>query len=253
MIDIYDANNYFRRQMERKDLIVPQQRGAYIDASTARNLEFFVWDGHNHNARRRELFPGYKIREPTADSVYAALDFMRELLIHTPAIQVEVPEWEADDVIGVLARKFAKAGHEVTVHSNDLDYYQLMDTPGIYLNGVNNISGAPARYLPLYKTLVGDKSDKIDGIPGFGKAAFEKLEPHWDEVIEFIKNNGWYLDGLPITPKCKAWIAENQDLIYAYWKIVHLWDVPIDLIDAHTYQGIPNPKGAEALLRKYLL
>lgn len=253
MIDIFDANNHFRRQMEDRTLVLPQPRAAYIDAATAKNLQVYVWDGYNHNARRREFFPGYKIRPPVAEDIYTALNFLREVLIHTPAVQIEVPEWEADDVIGVLARKWARAGHEVTVHSNDLDYFQLLDTPGIKLNGVNNKTGAPPEYLPLYKALVGDASDKIPGVPGFGQKAFENLAPHWDEIIEFIKTNGWYTDHLPITPKCKAWIIENQDLIYAYCKIVHLWDVPLDLIDKHTYAGIPNEGAAEALLRKYML
>jgi 5'-3' exonuclease len=252
MIHIYDANNYFRRMMEDTTSSLPLPRRAYVDASTAKHVEVYVWDGYNHNARRREFFPGYKIRPPVSEDIYSGLNFLRQILIHTPAVQVEVPEWEADDVIGVLARDWARKGHQVTVHSNDLDYFQLLDTPGISLPGVKNPSGVPAKYLPLYKTLVGDPSDKIPGIPNFGPKAFEALEAHWDTIIEYIEHKGWY-DDVPFKPKHYAWCIENQDLIYAYWKIVHLWNVPLDLIEKHTYAGIPNPAAAETLLRKYML
>ena len=245
-LDLFDANNVMRRQLESFGNISRERM--IVDGCQANH--FYVWDGHNHNARRREHFAGYKIRPPVAGDIYTWLDMIRELIMYTPATQIEVPEWEADDVIGVLARRWIAQGHEVHIHSNDLDYFQI---EGAVLDGVKNPTGVERKYIPLYKTLVGDDSDKIKGIVGFGDAAFMKLEPYWDQVIEMIETNGWYLDDLPMTQKQKAWVAENQDLLYAYWKIVHLWDVPLDLIDKHTYPGLDNRDEAEAILRKFML
>lgn len=256
MIHIYDANNVLRREMEQRMFSnFSQPRGLYIEAATATEPEIYVWDGYNHNARRRELFPGYKIRPPVAEDIYTGLQFLREVLIHTPAIQIEVPEWEADDVIGTLARDLARKGHKVMVHSNDLDYFQLRDTPGISLNGVNNKTGAPAIYLPLYKALVGDASDKIPGIPLFGPKAFLDLEPKWRQMKEALdcQDVKYLWDKCIFKKSCNAWLRENEDLLLAYYKIVHLWPVDQELIDKHTYPGIPNDAGAQALLQKYML
>jgi 5'-3' exonuclease len=253
VIDIYDANNTFRRDMEQKLFhVMSQPRSAFIEAMTAKNVQIYIWDGYNHNARRRALFPGYKIREPSSEDIYSGLRFLREVLAHTPAIQIEVPEWEADDVIGVVARKYARTGHRVRVHSNDLDYFQLLDTENIELNGVNNITGAPAEYLPLYKTLVGDSSDKIPGIVGFGGKTFLAMKEYWGDMIERLSIKKPLVD-LPFAPRHKAWLLDNKELLESYWEIVHLWDVPVDLIETHMINGQANEAAAEALLRKFFL
>lgn len=247
MIEIFDANNVLRRKLEQFGSEHTRERETY---GNCRANHIYVWDGYNHNARRRKLFPGYKIRPETGEDIYAWLNLMREIIMYSKATQIEVPEWEADDVIGVIARHYIAKGIPVKIHSNDLDYFQI---DGAILEGVNNKTGAEPKYLPLYKTLVGDSSDKIPGVLGLGGGTFEKLRPHWDQMIEMIQTNGWYLDDLPMPKKCKAWIAENQDLLYAYWKIVHLWDVPMDLIEQNTFPGLDDPFKAEAIFRKYML
>lgn len=243
-IELFDANNVLRRQLESFGT-VSRERMVYGDCQPN---HIWVWDGYNHNARRREFFPGYKIRPEVGEDIYAWLNMMREIIFYSPATQIEVPEWEADDVIGVLARRFIAEGHQVQIHSNDLDYYQI---EGAILDGVNNKTGVAAKYIPLYKTIVGDQSDKIKGVPGMGDAAFMKLEPFFDDLLADFENTHW--STLPISKKCLAWIYENLDLLHAYWKIVHLWDVPIDLIEKHTYPGTNDPAQAEAIFRKYML
>lgn len=249
-LELFDANNVLRRELEQYGNI-SKERSVL---SKCQPNHIWVWDGYNHNARRREFFAGYKIRPAVGEDIYAWLDMMRELIMYSCSTQIEVPEWEADDVIGVLARKFIADGHQVEIHSNDLDYYQI---EGAILDGVNNKTGAPRKYIPLYKTLVGDSSDKIKGIHRFGDAMFKDLEPYWDQMIEALSqgDSQWLLDNVPWTKAVKAWLTdpENRDLLIAYWKIVHLWDVPLDLIEKHTYPGLNQPDEAEAILRKYML
>jgi len=249
-IELFDANNVLRRQLEqfgtssRERMVFDNCQGNHI----------YVWDGHNHNARRREFFAGYKIRPEVGEDIYAWLNMMREIIYYSPATQIEVPTWEADDVIGVLARKYIAEGHEVHIHSNDLDYFQI---EGAVLAGVNNKTGVLPKYIPLYKTLVGDQSDKIKGILNFGDGAFMKVEPYWDDMIEALRVNDlhWLLDNVPWTKSVKTWLTDpaNRDLIAAYWKIVHLWDVPLDLIEQHTHGGLNRPQDAEAIFRKFML
>lgn len=252
MIELFDANNVFRRQLEQFGNQVTRERETY---TSCQPNHIYVWDGYNHNARRREVFSGYKIRPAVGEDIYAYLDLMRELIYYSSAIQIEVPEWEADDVIGVLARKFIAEGHEVRIHSNDLDYFQI---EGPIMDGINNNTGAPREYIPLYKALVGDSSDKIPGIPNFGAGAFAKLEPWWHHLVQDLDKGETEClieDYLPLTKGVRAWLMdpENRALIQSYYWIVHLWDVPLDLIDEHTHAGLNDPAKAEALLKRYLL
>lgn len=251
MIELFDANNVFRRQLEQFGNEKTRERETY---EGCRPNHIYVWDGHNHNARRREVFAGYKIRPPVGEDIYAWLNLMRELVYYSPAIQIEVPEWEADDVIGVLARHYIAKGVEVKIHSNDLDYFQI---EGAIMDGINNKTGAPRKYIPLYKALVGDDSDKIKGIKNFGGGAFMNNEAIWDDLIQALTCNGmhWLRDNLICTKGVKAWLTdpENLALIQAYWKIVHLWDMPLDLIEQHTHAGLNDRAKAEALLNRYML
>jgi hypothetical protein len=254
MIEIFDANNTFRRGMEDRTAVFNQPRQTFVEASTAVNTQIYVWDGYAHNVRRRNLFPGYKIRPPVNEDIYTGLLFLRQILGHTKATQIEVPLWEADDVIGTIARKWIKAGETVKIHTNDLDYFQIQ---GAILDGVNNNTGTTCEYIPLYKALVGDSSDKIPGLPGFGPKAFHQLEPFWDDLIEWLEIGDltWSFKSVPWSKAALAWlqVPEHRDLIQAYWKIVHLWPMDEDLIFKHMKVGVPDEAAGEALLRKYLL
>jgi hypothetical protein len=59
----------------------------------------------------------------------------------------------------------------------------------------------------------------------------------------------------PFTAKPKLWLSsdENFDLLIAYYKITHMYDVPIAEIDEHTKVGVPNPAAAEQLFAKFML
>lgn len=257
MIEILDANAVFRQSLNRLDPAKFQPRIFYEKTCSSKVPQLWVWDGSRHNDRRRALFPGYKIRDYTGqENIFAGLDLYRELLLYSPAIQIEVPEWEADDVCAALARHYAGRGEPVTVHTIDFDFYQLLTDPLITLRGVRPIEGVEPRHVSAYKALRGDASDKIPGIEGFGPKSWDALAGLHDEVDRALaERDADAIRALPFKPKIRLWLSldENIDLIFTYYEITRLMSVPLDLIEKHSYPGTHNPVAAETVFQRFFL
>lgn len=95
-----------------------------------------VWDGDDtNNSWRNRLFPGYKSNRRTGmteelaalrASVNVQLEAVKKILEGIGVSQCEVPQLEADDVVGILASKCMARRWQTTVYSSDQDYLQLM-------------------------------------------------------------------------------------------------------------------------------
>ena len=260
MIDIYDGNNVMRRAMERHLLPMARPmtiRQRYEQMCAAQpGTQIWVWDGYQHNERRREVYPPYKMnREPAAEDIYAQIKLWKELLAMTPATQVTVQGWEADDVISTLARKFARRGISVRIHSNDMDYAQLLRLPNVTLVGVDT-KGVEGRWVALYKALVGDKSDNIAGIPGFGPKRWLELQDHWPQIERaIVQGNVGGFDGIPFKPAVAAWLADasNIKLLQAMLFVTHFDDVPDDELEGGVKEGSINRLAANARMTEFFL
>jgi DNA polymerase I len=144
---------------------------------------------------REKAYPAYKAtREKMPDALEASLPRIRELVAGFRDEVVELQGYEADDVIGTLARQAREAGIEAVIVSGDKDFYQLVG-PGVHLlnpgrggsTGVaaewvdeRNASerlGVPPERVVDYLALIGDSSDNVPGAPGIGpKTALQLLE-----------------------------------------------------------------------------
>lgn len=260
MINIYDGNNVMRRAMEKQQL--PQAKPLSIrqryEAACAAPVgtEIWVWDGYDHNARRRDIYAPYKAnREPAAEDIFAQVRLWRELLTYTPATQLACAGWEADDVIGALAVRFAKRGVPVTIHSNDMDYAQLLRLPNVTLNGVDT-KGVEARWIALYKSMVGDKSDNIGGIPGFGPKAWDNLRNHRHDLEKAIVDGDKVaLSALPFTPKVLTWLQDddNVKLLQSMLLVTHFHPVPDDELEGGIKEGKLDRLAANARMQEFFL
>lgn len=259
MVEIYDANAFLRQSLNRTHLggVPMSPRLVFEKANRNPNPEIWVWDGANNNERRRRIFPGYKIRDYSGqENIFAGLRLYRQVLAHSVATQVEVPEWEADDVCATLARHFVARGEQVTIFTNDFDFHQLADAPGITLKGVANPQEIPPRYVPLYKAMRGDPSDKIPGIPGFGPKAWASFSSIYDVLDRAMRErDANTLRGQPFKPSVRTWlqIDENIELVFDYYQITQFYDVPLDEINAHIRPGNYNPAGAQEIFGKFIL
>jgi DNA polymerase-1 len=147
-----------------------------------------VWDGGN--TYREGLFADYKAKrhaEEKDPAVEAQLkkmfDMAKALLAYAGAFNVHVQGVEADDVIGAFCRQFPDVLK--LVHTVDRDLSQLNDdnTTVLVKNmPADDFEGYATRWVRLYKSLVGDKTDEYGGVPQVGPKAFEYLvsEYGWD-------------------------------------------------------------------------
>lgn len=211
-------------------------------------LDCWVWDGRGHNQRRRDIFADYKMnRSPVAEDVYAQVRLWRKLLRWSPAMQIEVEGWESDDVIGTLVRKYPG---RFEVFTNDADYLQISHL--CKLNGVRDL-GVPHKWIPLYKALVGDKSDNIPGITGFGHKRWEAMAEHWPAIQQGIVDGR--MADLPFTPAIKAWLMEPDNVakLQCMLTITYFQNVPDDEIEGGTTKGAPDRLAAHQLLSEFFM
>ncbi len=153
---------------------------------------------------RRELFPAYKAnRSETPEDILLSVPYVKRVLEAMCIPVLEVPGYEADDVIGTLSQKGAAAGYEVFMVTPDKDYGQLVrDHCKIYkqkgADGMIEIvdrAAIEARYGVEDPTLVrdilalwGDTSDNIPGVPGIGEKGACKLVQEWGPVERILDN-----------------------------------------------------------------
>ena len=139
---------------------------------------------------RHEAFDAYKAhRKPMPDAMRPQVPMLKEVLaaMHIPLIGVE--GFEADDVIGTLARMAAEAGMRALIVTADRDALQLVgDAVQVLANkrgmsetvlydraAVHERYGVTPEQIPDMKALAGDTSDNIPGVPGIGEKTAGKL------------------------------------------------------------------------------
>lgn len=153
---------------------------------------------------RTEVFPEYKAtREKMPDEMAASLPRVREIVEGFRVPVIEVPDWEADDVIGTLARQAAERGVRTVIVSGDKDFYQLIDEMTHLLNpgrggpaGVDeervtpeNASdrlGVVPAHVTDYLALIGDSSDNIPGVRGIGKKTAPALIERFGDLDSIL-------------------------------------------------------------------
>jgi len=150
----------------------------------------------------------------------------KELLTAMNIKITELSGYEADDIIGTLAKSAEKLGVEVTILTGDKDSFQLVSDKvkvkiPITKMGKTEVEeydekGIIEKYgvIPLQmievKALMGDSSDNIPGVPGIGeKTAFDLIKKYQslDKIYENIEN-------LDIKDRIKGLLSENKELAY---------------------------------------
>lgn len=148
---------------------------------------------------RHEMYEEYKVeRPPMPDDLGAQIPYVKRLVeaFNIPVLEKE--GFEADDVLGTLATKFAGAGYRVVVITNDKDMLQLVTDNVRILDHINDreygtdevrekFGVEPARMADLMG-LAGDTSDNIPGVPGVGVKTAAKLLEQFGTLEEVLEN-----------------------------------------------------------------
>lgn len=148
---------------------------------------------------RHALSPIYKGDRPSMpDELSQQIPYLHNL-IRALGIPLHVlPGAEADDIIGTLAKRAEKAGHQVLISTGDKDMAQLVtdkvtledsfkDKP-MDVNGVFEKFGVWPNQIIDYLTLMGDASDGIMGVPGVGAKTAAKLLNEYGSIGGILEN-----------------------------------------------------------------
>ena len=199
-----------------------------------------AWDKAKTNIRRRRaIYPEYKAnRHPAPPDFYQQIPILRQLLEALGWPFYEVDDYEADDIIGTLSKQANRIGIHTVIASSDLDMLQLIDDDTeVYalkkgLSSIDrfDVKAFQAKYgirvdqfLDL-KSLKGDSSDNIPGVPGVGeKTAVALLQKYHDL-------DGVYAHLDEITGAAQRRLADGKASAYMSRELVQIQcDAPIPL------------------------
>ncbi len=162
---------------------------------------------------RHDVYPDYKAhRVKMPDEMRPQMERIRQVVAALDIPIFEQEGYEADDLLGTLARQAGERGIDVLIVTGDMDLLQLVDQHTRVLTsrwrfsdtvtydpeGVKRRYGLTPAQLVDFKALVGDKSDNIPGVPGVGEktalrllqqySSLESIYEHLDEVPTRFRN-----------------------------------------------------------------
>jgi DNA polymerase-1 len=199
-----------------------------------------AWDKPKTNIRKRlEIYPGYKAgRKPAPPDFYDQIPVLHELLDAFGWPLYELDDYEADDIMGTFARQAGEQGIETLLVTSDMDLLQVVDkyTKVFALKkGLSNIElYSPESFTAKYgievsqfldlKSLKGDSSDNIPGVPGVGEKTAVKL------LQEYKTLDGVYENIELISGSTKTKLVAGKESAYMSKQLAAIWtDAPITL------------------------
>ena len=210
---------------------------------------------------RYEMYKEYKAhRDETPEAIKIAVPYIQELLkaMHIPII--EVPGFEADDLIGTLAKQAEKEDYKVFMVTPDKDFAQLvsenifMYKPARMGNDIE-IWGIPEVLAKFeierpeqvidFLGMMGDSADNIPGFPGVGEVTAKKLLKEFGSMENLLENT----DKLKGALKDK--IENNKDLGILSKKLARiLLDCPVTFNATDYELSKPDVEKTDALFQE---
>jgi len=220
-----------------------------------------AWDKPKTNIRRRlELYPAYKAgRKPAPPDFYEQMPILHELLEAFGWPLYELDDYEADDIMGTLALEAGKKDIDTLLVTSDMDLLQVVNghTKVFALKkGLSNIElYSPDSFKAKYgidvhqfldlKSLKGDSSDNIPGVPGIGeKTAIQLLQ-------EYKTLDGVYENLVLIKESTRKKLEAGKDSAYLSKKLAAIWtDAPIPLNLEEVDGSKVNPEKIREILQR---
>ncbi|GGD50146.1 DNA polymerase I [Emticicia aquatilis] len=208
---------------------------------------------------RNEWFPEYKAnRQEQPEDITIAIPYVKKLVEAMDIPLLMIPGYEADDVIGTIAKRAAKHDFEVFMMTPDKDYGQLVEDhiymykPAIFGKdaeklGVKEVCEKwgierPEQVIDLLG-LMGDAVDNIPGVPGVGEKTAAKLIATYGSV------EGLYENADKLTGKIAEAIRNNKEQAFLSKKLARIeLDVPIDFDEEFLKITAPKPELMSPLL-----
>jgi DNA polymerase-1 len=210
---------------------------------------------------RREMYTAYKANRPeTPEAIRIAVPYIQDLLkaMHIPVIEKE--GYEADDIIGTLAKQAEKKGFDVYMVTPDKDFAQLVSShifmyrPSRMGNGIE-IWGVPEvqekfeiekpEQVIDYLGMMGDSVDNIPGLPGVGDKTAKKFLAQYGSMENLLANTH------ELKGKLKEKIEENKELGILSKKLARiLLDVPVTFDEKSYELSEPSAEKVQDIFRE---
>jgi DNA polymerase I len=200
---------------------------------------------------RHEMYDSYKAqREKTPEDIQKSIPRIKQLLQAYNIPIIESPGYEADDVIGTLARKAENKGFKTYMMTPDKDFCQLV-TDNIFLykprrsGNIAEVWGPeqvktffdiddPLQVIDVL-ALMGDASDNIPGVPGIGEVTAKKIISAYKSVENVLARIEEF------SGKQKENIAKSAELLSLSKKLVTIsLDVPVEFDEQHLEARQPD-------------
>ncbi len=206
---------------------------------------------------RNDIYPDYKAnRASMPDDLRAQVAPIRDVVraFNIPAL--ELNGFEADDIIGALARRHASKGGQVVVVTGDKDLMQivtervtLLDTMKDKSSGITEVFerfGVIPERVPDILGLAGDSSDNIPGVPGIGEKTAIKLLQEFGTLDALLERAG------EVKGKNGERLREFREQALLSRKLATIeYNVPIDVSDKELAFGEPDTAALNALFKEF--
>lgn len=222
-----------------------------------------AWDTEKPTFRH-ETYPEYKAtREEKPDELYAQIPLVQEGLANLGIPSLELDGYEADDILGTIAKKYVRKGWNVEIVTGDRDLLQLIE-PGLtvlaFKRGVTDTVlydadevkaqyGLSVNQFVEYKAMRGDPSDNIPGIKGIGdKTATELLQTYGDLKHIFKAAHD---SSSEMRPAVRKKLLEAEDVMDEILDLVKIYTkVPIKYIPKKQSVRITDDTAMQGFLRR---
>ena len=184
---------------------------------------------------RNEIYSDYKAnRSEAPDDLAPQFEYIRKAVVAFNLPSVDLPNYEADDLIATYAEQILAKGAKVTIVSSDKDLMQLyrkdvrlfdpMKNKFITTEDIINKFGVEAKKVIDVQSLAGDSSDNVPGVPGIGvKTAAELINKYG--TLEKLLDNAHEIK----QNKRRETLIENKDQAIISKRLVTLMkDAPVE-------------------------
>ena len=198
---------------------------------------------------RHKMYDGYKAqRKGMPEELAVQLPYAKDCMAKMGCRVLSIEGYEADDILGTLAKTAAREGIAAYILTGDRDSLQLIDdtTHVLLAKTKETLDMGRGEFFEAYgvspeqfvdvKALMGDSSDNIPGVAGIGEKTALKL------IAEYGSLDGLYssLEGAKLSPSVKQKLSDGKDMAYLSQTLARInCDVPLGLtLEDCAYNGM---------------
>jgi DNA polymerase I len=184
---------------------------------------------------RNDIYPDYKAnRDETPPELIPQFSLVREACTAFNVAMIEMPGFEADDLIATYAKKAVAAGMRTTIVSSDKDLMQLVNDDVVMFDPLRNrdigipevvekFGVTPDKVIDI-QALAGDTSDNVPGVPGIGVKTAAELILEYGSLENLLAHTHEIKQ-----PKRRERLEEHAEMARISYKLVTLkQDVPVE-------------------------